>query len=210
MTTMHVSRSSPGNGGLPPCGRVSVVAAGASAGCILRLRGGNWEYGVERKLVRGHYDPHGSEFQVDPVARANAGSRRRIVVVADGEIIQPKSSSSLPRGVAIEITPNDVCTPGNAKTIAGGALGVPWGEVRGRGAVADTSDAPRGPSGAPAGSFPGCRHALSSRNDRFFGAPRPAGSFMRDKSVSGCDGRFRVCVGRPPGVLDASQCLPRA
>ena len=95
MTTMHVSRSSPGNGGLPPCGRVSVVAAGASAGCILRLRGGNWEYGVERKFVRGHYDPHGSEFQVDPGARANAGSRRRIVVVADGEIIQPKSSSSL-------------------------------------------------------------------------------------------------------------------
>ena len=29
MTTTHVSRSSPGNGGLPPCGRVSVVAAGA-------------------------------------------------------------------------------------------------------------------------------------------------------------------------------------
>ena len=71
------------------------MAAGASAGCILRLRGGNWEYGVERKFVRGHYDPHGSEFQVDLVARANAGSRRRIVVVADGEIIQPKSSSSL-------------------------------------------------------------------------------------------------------------------
>ena len=71
------------------------MAAGASAGCILRLRGGNWEYGVERKFVRGHYDPHGSEFQVDLVATANAGSRRRIVVVADGEIIQPKSSSSL-------------------------------------------------------------------------------------------------------------------
>ena len=67
---------------------------------------------------------------------------------------------------------------------------------------------PEAPLGLLQVAFPAAGMLFLPRNDGFFGVPRPAGSFMRNKSVSGCDERFRVCVGRPPGVLDASQCLP--